>query len=423
MGDPVRKQPPNLHIFQLTFLFFGCGLVLFLITMGAGVRLLPELAAEQSARGPAGWFLTHAFLLGFATMIAMGASYQLTQVMMRTSLFSRPLGYAHLALYVPGVAGLLAGFASDAEWIALGGWGVALGACLYAINVAVTFVRKREWNLFVLGVSLSLLAFLVMIAMGIVMGIGMANGWGAGRYDAIFGTHLWLGVGGWLSGLILVYSFKLLPMFYVSRKKPTVANYWMVGGFHLGVWLHVLALWLDAGAAASWAAITGDACVLAAVVWSFLFFREVREMSSGKQPIGVVRMAYHLLPVVILAYAAWCVARWYGAGFAMMNETLVLVLVLGWFAPTIFAYLSKIFPFLWWARRFRTKEEKKTAPLLSEMIAEKRMVWELGGYLAGVAAVACGFGFGWGEMVLIGQAAALACILMYLAELVRVFRH
>ena len=421
MRDNIRKEPPNLHIFRLTFSFFTVGLSLFLIAMAVAVGLLPDLASGSSSRSPVGWFLTHALLLGFGSMVAMGASYQLTQVIMRTSLFSRSLGYAHLVLYGLGVAGMLTGFATDAEWIALGGWGVAIGACLYAVNLVVTFILKREWNVFVLGVSLSLLGFLLMIGMGIVMGVGMAFGsdWAGGRYDAVFGAHLWLGVGGWLSGLILVYSFKLLPMFYVSRKKPDASCYWMIVGFHIGIWLQVLALWLEVKAFA----VAGDVCMLAGVGGCLVFFRGVRAMSSGKQPIGVVKMAYFLWPAIFLVFAVWCVVRWCGGGSAELNEALVLCLILGWFAPSIFAYLSRIFPFLWWARRYRTKEEKKAAPMLSEMIAERRMLWELGGYLAGIAVVVGGFLTGLSKMVMMGQAAAVVLIIVYMVELLRVFRH
>lgn len=419
MPDETRKLPPNLRIFALTFAFFAIGLLAFLAAMAAGIRLLPQIATEQTAQNPAGWLLAHAFLLGFASMIAMGASYQLTQVIMRTSLFSRTLGYVHLILYVLGVAGLLAGFAGDAAWMAWGGGGVALGVLAYAVNIVATFIRKREWNLFVFGVSLSLLSFLAMIGMGMAMSAAFANNAQIARYHAIFGTHLWLGLGGWLSGLILAYSFKLLPMFYVSRKKPTRSAYWLVGAFHAGIWLHVLGLWLDADLLA----VAGDVIFLPTFLGCLVYFREVRAMSSGKQPIGVVKIASALLPVIFVVFAAWRVVRWLGWQFGMIDEALVVCLVLGWFAPSIFAYLSKIFPFLWWARRYRTKEEKKTAPMLSEMVAENRMVWELGGYLAGVAVVACGIAVGISKMVLWGQVAALACVIVYMAELLRVFRH
>lgn len=419
MSDEPRKLPPNLHIFSLTFAFFAIGLLAFLVAMAAGITLLPQIADERTAQNPAGWLLAHAYLLGFASMIAMGASYQLTQVIMRTSLFSRTLGYVHLALYVPGVAGLLAGFVGDAAWMAWGGGCVTLGVIAYTVNIVATFIRKREWNLFVFGVSLSLFSFLAMIGMGMAMSAAFAYDAQPGRYDAVFGTHLWLGLGGWLSGLILTYSFKLLPMFYVSRKKPTRTAYWIVGGFHAGIWLHVLALWLDA----ELFAVLGDAFVLAALLSAILIFREVRALSSGKQPIGVVKIAYALLPAIFVVFAAWCVVRWFGWQIDMVHEAFVTCLVLGWFAPSIFAYLSKIFPFLWWARRYRTKEEKKAAPMLAEMIAEKRMVWELGGYLLGIAVIAGGFAVGVSKWVLVGQAAALACIVVYMAELLRVFRH
>ena len=312
MPGQTRKLPPNLHIWRLTFAFFATGLIFFLLSMVLGIRLLPEITALQSARVPSGWLLTHALLLGFATMIAMGASYQLTQVIMRTSLFSRALGYVHYVIFTPGVASLLAGFIGDPAWSAWGGASVAVGTCLYTFNVIATFIRKREWNLFVLGVGLSLLGLLLMIAMGIAMSVGMAFGWDwtNGRYDAVFGTHLWLGVGGWLSGLILVYSFKLLPMFYVSRKKQSAASWRIVGGFHAGVWLHVTALWLDAAALAA----LGDALVLAALGGGFVLFPrcprdEQRQTTDRRRRCCVLAVADHFYPCANLAHHALDIPR------------------------------------------------------------------------------------------------------------------
>jgi hypothetical protein len=413
-----RKAPPNLHILWLTFLFFATGMAMFLAAMAVAVGALPDLV-RLSLRVPQGWFAAHLLLPGFATMVAMGASFQITQVILRTPLYSRTLGFVQYGLCLFGLIFLLAGFFADGRWIALGGGCFALGGLLYAFNLAVTYIRKKERNLFVFGTGLSLAALLANLSLGIAMGVGYFRGWPAARQDILFENHLWFGVGGWLAGLIMVYSYKLLPMFYVSRKKWTDSSCVTVGLFHFGVWLHALALWTGAERLA----VPADLAVLVAWGWFVVQIREIRRQSRGRQPIGAVKVAYVLLYAAGLWFLVRCVLVWSGLGSARLEEALVAGLVLGWFAPTILGYLSKILPFLWWAHRFRTGWQKKSAVALSDMLPEQRLTRELTGYLAGVAVMVAGF---WGHlpsMAVTGQTIAYAFVLVYLVELLRVFRH
>jgi hypothetical protein len=414
-----RKTPPNLHILKLTFTWFATGMALYLAAMIMAVRIMPELVQLQSVRHPKGWMLSHLLLLGFATSVAMGASFQITQVILRTSLFSRGLGYVQYVLYMIGFFGLLAGFALDVRLAVAGGGSLAAGAILYAVNLAATFVRKREWNVYVFGVSLSVVALLMAIFFGIAMGLSFASGWNSARHGDMFGSHLWFGVGGWLAGLILVYSFKLLPMFYVSRKKLEPYAYAIVGMFHLGVWLQVGALW----GVSSRMDDAGTLLMLIAWGWFVLHMLEVRKLSSGKAPIGAVNIAFWLLPAIGLLFAAWSAIGWAGADVPLALEAFALAVILGWFAGSILSYLSKILPFLWWAHRFRNKEEKKSAVPLPDMLPEKRMTRELYGYLAGVAVVVAGFLLRLPEAAQVGQAAATVFAVVYAAELARVFRY
>jgi hypothetical protein len=419
MNETKRKAPPNLHILWLSCTFFVSGTVLFLIAMIAAIWLIPGLVLLPTARTPAGWVLAHLFILGWATAVAMGASFQLTQVIMRTSLFSRTMGYVQFAVYMLGLCGLVAGFLEDARLIAFGGIGIALGAVMYVFNLGMTFVRKKEWNLYVFGVSLSLTAFIITIILGIAMGLGAAYGWNVRDYEAVFGSHMWFGLGGWLSGLIIVYSYKLLPMFYVSRKKLTPLSYWTIAAYHLGVWLQSASLWTGSRVMAAAAALL----MLAALLSFIIHIAEVRKLSSGKQPIGAVKIALYLIPAISLLFAVWNGLSLFGVHSSRLNEALIISLLLGWFAPTILSYLSKILPFLWWAYRYRSKEAKKSAVLLSEMLPEKRMTWQMYGYLLGTAAVIGGFLAALPVVAVIGQIVAIGFAVIYLLELLRLFRY
>jgi hypothetical protein len=410
MTEVQRKIPPNLYILNLSFIYFATGMLMFLSAMAAAIWVVPEMVQLQSLRHPKGWMIAHALLLGWASMIAMGASFQLTQVIMRTSLFSRTMGFVQYAFYTVGLLALIFGFLGQMKWIAAGGTAVTVGVILYVVNLTVTHIRKREWNIYVLGVGLSQLSFLVTVLLGVLMGIGFAAGWSHDYSEIVFYSHMWFGVGGWLSGLILIYSLKLLPMFYVSKKKPTRSAYGIIGGFHAGIWLQAASLWSGIG----WLGSVGLACLALSVGWFILYVFSVRKQSNGKQPVGAVKVAFWLIPVTYFFFLLWMLSK---------HEAFIIFLIMGWFTASIFSYLSKILPFLWWAYRFRTKEEKKGAILLSDMLPENRLQLVLTAYVLAVIGVVTGYLLQLPMVSLGSQAAACIFIVAYIIGLLRVFKH
>lgn len=415
----VKKTPSNMHILKLSFVHFAVGMILLLAAMIMAIGFIPELAHYGTFRVAEGWLFTHMLLLGFASLTAIGASYQLIQVILRTSLFSRMLGWVHFVLYLSGLVFIIAGFTLNIRFVALGGLSIVIGMTLYSFNIMATLIRTKEWNPFVLGIGLSVWSFLATGIFGTLIGIQSGYGHIMLRYEVVFNNHLWLGIGGWLSGLILVFSFKLLPMFYVSSKKVSHEAYWIIGGFHLGLWLEIVATWSGIGL------LSSVSCLLIAVVLVrfTVFIFAVRTESHTKQPIGPVRIAFWLIPVIAVLFFMWCGVRPFVHDRSGLTEIMIAVIILGWFVPSILSYLSRIIPFLWWAHRYRTKEEKKAAVLLSDMLPERRLTVELVWYLLGIVGMIYGYYHSLPVLAVVGQSLAAGCVIVYLLELARVFRY
>ncbi|MCR2822543.1 cbb3-type cytochrome c oxidase subunit I [Lederbergia panacisoli] len=412
MNTTKRKVPPHLHILKLSFSFFASGMLLFLIGMVAAIWFIPDLIQFESFRNSMGWFLAHVFLLGWATMVAMGASYQITQIVLVTSLYSRTIGYIHFFCYLVGFIGLVSGFFINMKLIVLGGSFIVIGGFLYVFNLCMTFIRKRIWNVFVFGVTLSLTAFLMTIFLGIAMGLGYGYGVDVEKYEAVFKSHMWMGIAGWLSGLIIVYSFKLLPMFYVSTKKVTTSSYWIIGFYHIAVWLHVVSFWNSL----NWLANLGTFFIMGAIGWFVFYIFQVRKYRRGKLPIGTVRVAFYLIPIMYFLFLLSNITD-------AFQEEFIIILILGWFSSSILSYLYKIIPFLWWPYRYRTKEDRKTAVLLYEMLPGNRMTLELCVYLLGITVLVIGFVFKFTLVAVLGQILAVSCVIIYIVELLKVFRY
>lgn len=421
----LRNVPPNVYIFALTFYFFTAGLILYLFAMVAGIWLIPDLIKQQTFRGPSGWTLAHLFVLGWATMIAMGASFQLTQVLLRTSIYSRLLGYVHFFVYVLGLLVLSFSFYfAFSAGMAWGGSLVVLGVILYVCQLAVTFIRKREWNVYIFGVGFSLIDLLVTVGLGLLMGWAMARGWTPPHYEHLFATHVWLGIGGWLSGLIITYSFKLLPMFYNSPRRAVGEAYLIIGLFQSGVWLQVISRWMEWNVLEKLSLMM----ILISLALFVLYAREVRihsRLRDTKNPGGAVSIAYRLISLTAALVLLWILVDLFFPNVPAsrtLGEMMVLFLILGWISATILSLLSKIVPFLWWAYRFHTKWEKKSRVLLSDMTADKTMKNWLYAYLAGVVLVYAAYLFAQPALATLGQITAVLSAILYIIELIKVFR-
>jgi hypothetical protein len=383
-------------------------------------------AGAGGLRNPAGWTIAHMILLGWVTMLAMGASFQLVQVILLAPLFSKRLGYVQYGVYVAGLLCLLPSFARG--WIvgiAVGGSLVAAAMVLFAINMAVTLWRKKVWNVFALGISLSLLGLLAAAGAGLGMGYAMGTGHGIGGYDKLFASHLWLALGGWMSGLILTYSFKLLPMFYLSQQKADRQCVYVVSLFQAGIWLRVAGIWI--GGTAAVLNVVSAMLLIAAVILLYRFVYLVR--TQAKPLEGTVPIAARLLLGVAAVFAVWLAAQLSGigvAGGAPLDRTttaFVVWIIEGWFSASILAYMARILPFLWWAYRFHNGWKKKSRILLGNMVAQDKLKRGLIVYLAGVGAVVLAFAFAIPGLAVAGQVIAALSVAYYLWELAKALRY
>ena len=98
-------------MFRLPFSFIITGIVGFVLFHALTlVDFAGWIGAEP--RSPDGLFRVHLLVLGWATMIAMGAVYQLLNVILQTQFYSEKIGFVHYGFFTVGTMGLLPAFAA-----------------------------------------------------------------------------------------------------------------------------------------------------------------------------------------------------------------------------------------------------------------------------------------------------------------------
>jgi len=327
----------------------------------------------EELRGPSGWFHIHLFVLGWATMLAMGAVYQLINVILQSSLYSERLGYVHYALFAVGLFGLLVGFIrGEIHVIAAFATLAFCGIAVFAWNIGVTLLRASKWNAISLSAACSVLFLLLTGMSGMAMGLNFATGIWANYHDNLFGAHIWLGTVGWFGLLITGFSYKMLPMFYLSHDYPIRLQTAVLVLWNASVAVGALAFLGDWG---DWAIQTALLLLAAAVVLYNVHLQQIKRTRHKRTPGPGIKwsvyasQAFAVMTVAAFAYSvidpkrtlqapALAVAGWAYLG--------------GWVSFTILGYSSKIVPFLWWTYKYGKHAGKPGTPVMADLLSERK---------------------------------------------------
>jgi hypothetical protein len=332
-------------------------------------------------RYPSGWAFTHLFVLGWSSMVAMGAVYQLVPVVVNRSLFSKWMGFIHYCLFMIGHLGLILGFSRfNPNWIACFAVILFLSILLFAVNIVITLVSAKQWNTVTIHVLCASISLMLTGFTGMLMGYDFANGQLGVNHNHLLLTHIWLGAVGWFGNLIMGFTYKLLPMFSISHNYPVKAQ-------KTALVLLNLAILLGTGSALGGLDnlfLRFPVVLLALAFLSFVYATyQIRQSGIKKNPGAGVAFTVKIntlmaLYLLLLAGAVFFIP---GQEIFIMS---IWISLWGWVYFTIIGYLSKIVPFLWWTFKYGSHVGKEKVPLLHQMIDEKRVRWGLNG-------VACSF--------------------------------
>lgn len=420
--ETIKRKPPNLQIFPQTMLFFSVAIFLFMGALLVSVFLIPSIVtAEAGFRSLPGLALAHTMTLGWITLLSMGASYQIMQILLRTSVFSGLLIYIQYVFYILGVAVTLPSLVKGNFYgIGVGGSLIIISVLIYAFNLAATVIIKGEWNVYVFGLGWSVLSLVATVFLGtcfpVAANVSAVSHW----YNYIFESHLWLSLGGWVAGLIIAFSFKLLPMFYLSIKQTGKTSWYVISLWQVGIWGKAFSIWMESSVVDL---ISELLLVAGAILFAYYVFairKQARTVTGTIPVIGNINILF------VVLFCLWRGQYWISLHSGTSSDwttAFIYLLIVGWFSANILGYLARIIPFLWWAYRFHTKWNKKSAILLKDMVAEHRMSRFLYVYIVAVAMVAIAIPFSASILATAGQAIATVSAVIYFLALVRTFRH
>lgn len=346
--------------------------------LGTGL-VLPEWAIGD-VTSPLSLALIHLLILGSMLTIALGVLYQIVPIAFQGPPVHRHVLYWHLPLHLLSVGAMVGGFLiGRLQLVAVGGTVLTAATLAFLWQIARSYQRARNKTPVHRGLLLPFVGLLFVLAIGLVQAT-----FPSAVTQRLLLTHALLGGLAFWGGLVLVISYKLIPMFIISQgARKSVAR--AVVPYFAGLTLILLGLWTSGASKAL--DVTGSGAIL----FGLLIFT---------YDVGVVvRNRKHrlVLPMVAALWGTGCfVLGQLGVLMAIAFQTSrwlypsVYLFAFGGLVALMLAYAQKMVPFLWFEYRFSKRPERKSAPLMDDMVPKRAAQFGMTLYFVGIASGSAG---------------------------------
>ncbi|MGX6442518.1 hypothetical protein ACWM35_04740 [Neobacillus sp. K501] len=353
---------------KLPFSFISFSLISLVLSQIL-ILLNGEMVADGSFRIPAIWSSAHLLVLGWALMVAMGAMYQLVPVAFLTKIWSERFGFVQFFVTAFGIAsfsGLLYGVPQKAL---IPGIITLIGILMFLFQMFMTLKEQAKPNILTAFVGTALVCLFLTIFMGITLIYSLKTGFAGSSYQAIFQSHLVLGVTGWFTLLIFGFSYKMVPMFSLSHGFPMLQARYVYGIYVSGLVITLISFFSSNSILLK----MGFLLLLAGFSifsWHISIIIKKRLKKKLDKPFTFALIAIGFGNLIHLAAF---IALWSNQFSAVIGPLVYLYLLL-WIVLSIIGYLYKIVPFLWWTYKYSKEIGKKSVPSLKDMMNERIVV-------------------------------------------------
>jgi hypothetical protein len=363
MGGPGGRRGVPLSV-PLPFLLTGaCAAALFGV-LAPGILPLALVAPTF----PQVLALVHTVTLGWLTMTIMGASLQLTPVIVVSPLRATRFLRWQYPLFLCGVVCLVNGFWWWQTWLLIsGGTLVVLAVVQYVVVMATTFVHASTRPLTVRFLVASLIYLCIVVSLGLTAAWNFVFDFLGPGFEHILLAHITLGVVGWLSCTLIGVSYTLGRLFTLAHAH---GDHWGKRIFLLlngGIIL--LALGLVTGVdPLVWSGGALLICAAGLFVGDYWRLLRVRQRKSLEvtQYHSIAALFYFFAVItggVLVVIGGW--------GTPAIETALGLAALIGWLGQSTVGYLYKIVPFLVWSERYGPHVGRQKVPLMRDLVHER----------------------------------------------------
>ncbi len=319
---------------------------------------------------PAVLAITHGMALGWASMMILGASYQLLPVLTERSLWSNKLAYGSFLLAAVGIPLLVYGFYTfnmgwPAKW---GGRLFLLSVIAYLFNIIRSCRTDKRINIHALFMvtAAAWLFFTVFIGLALVYNFT----WPIlpGNVLTYLPFHAHAGLLGWFLMLIFGVGSRLIPMFLISKHSDRRRLQIMYVLVNTGLLYFLSSFYLNLPYAVLIPAIlTGITLVLFVGYIYRVWKTRIRRKVDQPMQVSLLSVAIMLVPLGCLLL----LSGWWISGIEQSRVVLLygFIIFFGWLTSIILGMTFKTLPFIIWNDCYHDKAGVVKTPDPKELMS------------------------------------------------------
>ncbi len=341
-GLSLDQAPPLVVPFKffLTASIFVLGVGMLLIATGEDLYL--------SRWSPQALALTHLVTVGFLGQVMSGAMFQLLPVMVGAALPSAVLlgRIVNLGLLVGAV--LLSGGFLLAQKLLLISGAVVLcaGFLVFLMAAGVAVLRASIPLQTAMQLGIGWLAIIPTAALGVLLVLALTGVLPVDDMPSLVDLHLTWGMLGWVGIVLSAVLFRLIPVFYVTREIPSLAQRLIAAAVFFLLILFTLSMFISSDSLrASLYLIVFVLCLAGIAVFITLYRRKRRIIDA------TLMFIWTGLACLLLATILWLSAE---------HEVQLGILLLGGVGLSIpIGVIYRVLPFLCWFHLQGVQIERK----------------------------------------------------------------
>lgn len=330
--------------------------------------------------------ITHIMVLGWGTMIVLGASHQLVPVLIESTLYSEPLASVSFVLAAAGIPLLSYGFyVFNMGWPAMWGGSLMILAILaYCINLGMSMIKSKAENVHAIFVFTATLWLLCTASVGLVLVYNFSYPLLSANSADYLSLHAHMGIVGWFLLMIIGIGSRLIPMFLLSKYNNPRLLWWILGLINGGLLAFVF-IYLYGQDPWLWtlAVLPVIAAISLFAKHCFSSYQQrIRKKVDEQMKISLLSVMVMLLPVLLLAGIMVVLAVTPGEPVRLIT-TYGFLVIFGWITSIILGMTFKTLPFIVWNKVYHQKAGQGKVPNPKDLFSAGIFNWMSMFYLIG----------------------------------------
>ena len=369
--------------------------------------------------------ITHIAVLGWASMVAFGALYQLIPVVYGTSLYSEKLAVVTFGLFTISIVLLPYSFwiGSYSNLLFYTSLLMFFSLLLFIINLHLTYRKTKKPNIQSKFINTGIYWLAASEFLGTIIALNFKFNFLSEVHLHYLKIHAHLGLIGWFLLLIIGASSILIPMFMISHnlnvKKLNYA-YYLINVALLAMSIDWLLISTSIGVYIYWVLFLIGIGFFLSYVYEAYKNRLRKKLDVGLK-YTIIAIALLLLPLV---FAAFLIIKEGSALIVLRISSLYgFSIIFGVISTLILGQTYKTLPFIVWLSKYQPYIGKFKTPLPRELYSEKLAHYQFYNYLISISLIAVSIIYKLPIVLMAGSILLILVALLNLINLMRIVLH